>query len=110
MSNETKLTWGETPHDLPERWPKQDDGAPEAPALLAHLMEWNYEVDLLEQKLRSYGIPVFKVRGDYGTLGKVMFGFSGEGVDVFVPVSMLEDAENLLRPVEDADLNWEESN
>ena len=40
--DEPKLSWGKAPRDLPERWPKQDDGAPEAPAFLTHLIEWNY--------------------------------------------------------------------
>ncbi len=106
---ELKLTWGETPRDLPERWPKGSDGAPEAPALLAHRMEWNCEVDMLEQMLRAYDVPVLISGGNYGSLGKVVFGFSGEGVDLFVPASMLEDAQNLLKPVDDADLDTEAS-
>ena len=100
--DETKLTWGRTPRDLPERWPKQADGTPEAPAFLTHRMEWNYEVDLIEQMLRSYEIPVLVSRGNYGPLGKVVFGFSGEGVDLFVPAPLLEDAKALLEPAEDA--------
>lgn len=102
--DEPKLSWGEMPHDLPKRWPKQGDGAPEAPAFLTHLMEWNYEVDLLEQMLRSYDIPVLKARGNLGSLGTIVLGFSGEGVDLFVPASMLEDAQNLLEPVDEAEL------
>ncbi len=99
--DEAKLTWGETPRDLPERWPRQEDGTPEAPAFLTHRMEWNYEVDLIEQMLRAYDIPVLKMRGDYGSLGKIVFGFSGEGVDLFVPAPLLEDAQALLEPAEE---------
>ncbi|MBQ9647263.1 MAG: hypothetical protein IJV43_02740 [Oscillospiraceae bacterium] len=110
MADEPKLSWGETPRDLPERWPKQDDGMPEAPAFLTHLMEWNYEVDLLEQMLRAYDIPVLKARGNFGSLGKIVFGFSGEGVDLFVPASLLDDAQNLLRPVDEAELDAEFDN
>lgn len=98
--DEAKLTWGETPHDLPERWPRQADGTPEAPAFLTHRMEWNCEVDLIEQMLRAYDIPTLISRGNYGSLGKIVFGFSGEGVDIFVPAPLLEDAKALLEPAE----------
>lgn len=106
---EPNLSWGKTPNDLPERWPKRDDGTPEPPALLTHRMEWNYEVELLEQMLRAYDIPVLASRGNYGSLGKVVFGFSGEGVDLFVPAPLLEDAQNLLRPVDDTESDTEAS-
>ena len=108
--NEPKLSWGKTPHDLPERWPKQPDGTPEAPALLTHLLEWNCEVDLQEQLLRAYDIPVLKVRGNLGSLGSIVLGFSGEGVDLYVPDSMLEDAQALIKPVDDVDPEAEEAN
>ena len=64
-------------------------------------MEWNCEVDLIEQMLRAYDIPVLKMRGDYGSLGRIVFGFSGEGVDLFVPAPLLEDAQALLEPAEE---------
>ena len=108
--DEPKLSWGEAPHDLPERWPKRDDGTLEAPAFLAHLLEWNYEVDLLDQMLRAYDIPVLKARGNLGSLGTIVLGFSGEGVDLFVPESMLEDAQNRIKPVDEADLDTESDN
>ncbi len=98
-----KLSWGKTELDLPERWPKRSDGAPEAPALLAHLMEWNCEAGLTEQLLRAYDIPVLTARGNLGSLGTIVLGFSGEGVDLYVPESMLEDARNLTAPVDGAE-------
>ncbi len=99
--DEAKLTWGATPRDLPERWPRRADGTPEAPTFLTHRMEWNYEVELIGQMLRAYDIPVLISRGNYGSLGRIVFGFSGEGVDVFVPEPLLEDAKALLEPAEE---------
>ena len=32
MSDEVKLTWGKTEHDLLQRWPKSAAGKPEEPA------------------------------------------------------------------------------
>ena len=107
--NEPKLTWGKRERDLPERWPAQADGKPEPSAFLTHLMEWNYEVELLTRMLSDYGVPVLTERGNYGSLGKVVMGFSGEGVDLFVPASMLEDAQNLLKPVDDTELDMQAS-
>ena len=60
---------------------------------------------MLEQMLRSYDIPVLKARGDLGSLGTIVLGFSGEGVDLYVPASMLEDAKNLLEPVDESALD-----
>ena len=42
--------------------------------------------------LAGFGIPAFKS----GTLGKVIFGFAGRGVDLYVPQSRLEEAKALL--------------
>ena len=43
------------------------------------------------------------------TLGKVLFGTPSGGVGLYVPESMLEDARNLLAPVEESTRNEEES-
>ena len=104
-----QLSWGKTPDDLPELWPKRADGSPEPPAFLTHLLERNLETDLLERMLRSYGIPVLTSRGRFGSLAKLVTGFSGEGVDFFVPAPMLEDAKNLMLPAEDADIEMGET-
>jgi len=107
--NEPKLTWGKRERDLPSRWPRLPDGAPEEGAFLTHRLERNCEAELLEQLLRAYGIPVVTEHGNYGSLGKVVMGFSGEGVDFFVPASMLEDAQNLLTPVADTETDTQTS-
>ena len=105
MAGSVELSWGQAAKDLPERWPKASDGTPEKPALLTHLGDWNYEAELLTEKLRAYGIPVLRSFGDYGSLGKIVLGYSGSGVDLYVPAPVLEDAQNLLKPVDDADFN-----
>ena len=48
-------------------------------------------------------------KGPDGTLGKVLFGTPSGGVGLYVPESMLEDARNLLAPVEESTRNEEES-
>ena len=54
--------------------------------------------------LQAYGIPCLcKDRGD-GNFGRVIMGISGEGVDLYVPKSMLDDAKALCEEVNDEDL------
>ena len=53
--------------------------------------------------LAAYGIPCFKYYDLDGGAGKVINGFSGYGVSLYVPQSRLEEAQELLQaqPVED---------
>ncbi len=44
--------------------------------------------------LTAYGIPCFKYYDKEGGAGKVINGFSGFGVGLYVPASMAEDAQN----------------
>ena len=91
MKDET--SWGFRRGDLPEDWPKGPDGKPEEAALLiAAQSELGGGADVLVSMLAGFGIPAFKS----GTLGKVIFGFAGRGVDLYVPQSRLEEARALL--------------
>ena len=101
MSDEVKLTWGKTEHDLSERWPKNADGTPEQPAFLALVMDTNAEADMLCSMLRSYDIPVLRKYEGEGSLGKIVLGTPGSGTWLYVPSSMLEDAKNLIRPIDE---------
>ena len=104
-----KLSWGRRKNDLAERWPKKADGTPEKPVLLAESTEADNAADMTIEMLRAYGIPVMKQYPEEGALGKVIFGTPSCGVGLYVPESMLEDARNLLAPVEESTLNEEES-
>ena len=103
--DEPKLTWGKTPSDLSDRWPKTEAGELEAPAFLTSTVEADAQADLIVQMLRAYDIPVIKKYDKDGTLGKVVLGMSGYGVSLYVPQSMLEDAQNLLTPAEDSEID-----
>lgn len=100
--DEAKLTWGEAARDLMERWPKTADGSLEKAVFLTETLEAGAQADMLIEMLRAYGIPAARRYDKDGTLGKVMLGFSGYGVALYVPESMLEDAQNLLQPAPDA--------
>ena len=85
--------WGLRQSDLPEDWPNRPDGEPEQAALLiAAQSELGGGADVLVSMLNGCGIPAFKS----GTLGKVILGFAGRGVDIYVPRTMLEDAREIL--------------
>lgn len=85
-----------TGKNVAKDWPKNPDGAPENVAFLTHRTSVNYEDVMLINMLGAYGIPAIKEYPSNGTLGKVILGMSGNGADIYVPVSMLEDARLLL--------------
>ena len=101
MTDEVKLTWGKTEHDLSERWPKDAGGKNEQPAFLTRVMDTNAEADMLCSMLRAYGIPVLRKYEGEGSFGKVVLGTPGHGTGLYVPASMLEDAKNLIRPIDE---------
>ena len=51
---------------------------------------------ILTGVLDSCNIPYFKRFPHYGGFGNLMMGMSAEGVDIFVPETMLEEAKNIL--------------
>ena len=68
-----------------------------AGVLLQAVGVYQYLVCLLYTSLlTAYGIPCFKYYDKEGGAGKVINGFSGFGVGLYVPASMAEDAQNLL--------------
>jgi len=93
-----EATWKTGPSgaadDLP--WPDTSSGEPEEPALLTEMSDLGGQSQLLQSRLRAYVIPSFTRYPGGGTLGKVMLGFSGYGVQVFVPASRMEEACKLL--------------
>lgn len=88
---------------LYETWPRTAEGEPEEPVFLVHCSPLDMEADMTESMLNSFGIPcVRRMPGD-GAFGKLILGVSGNGVDIYVPKSMHEDAEVLLKGEPDDD-------
>lgn len=101
MDEYSKGTWSLGKNDLPDHWPKGPDGLPEHGAVLTRAQsELDGVADILISLLDSFGIPAIKA----GVQGKVIMGFAGLGVDIYVPESRLEEARTLLesQPAEDA--------
>ena len=90
--------WAMADKSLAERWPKGDDGQPEKAEKLTWQPELGGMADILLSMLEGCGIPAFKV----GTQGKVVLGFAGLGVEIYVPSSRLEEARALLEAPQEA--------
>lgn len=86
-----------------EAWPKGPDGEPEGPALLLNCSQLDMQAEMTRSMLGAYGIPSFSRYPGDGAFGKVMIGMSGSGVDIYVPKSRLEEAQELLKGVPDND-------
>lgn len=71
-------------------------GEPEEPAWLCNCINLNMGDELTINMLEAYGIPCLKIYPGDGDFGRLVLGMSGQGTDVFVPQSLLEDAKALL--------------
>jgi hypothetical protein len=92
MDEQATDFWARADRSLPARWPKDTDGRPERAEKLTLQSELDSMADITLSMLEAYGIPAFKT----GTQGKVIFGFAGLGVEIYVPSSRLEEARALL--------------
>ena len=88
--------WGLGHKSLSKRWPKDENGDEIAPAFFQHVGGSELDVEMAANLLEAYGIPVLRKPVLDGDLGKVILGYSGPGVDLFVPETMLEDAQNIV--------------
>lgn len=84
---------------LYERWPRDGQGSPETPALLCNRKNLDLGDELMVNMLEAYGIPCLKIYPGDGSFGKLILGMSGNGTDIYVPASMLEDAQALMAAI-----------
>ncbi len=91
-----KENWGRAlTGELYERWPKDENGEPEEPVLLGTAVNLNLFDELTVNMLEAYGIPCIRRYPGNGSFGKLILGMSGEGTEIYVPKSLLEDAAAL---------------
>ena len=101
---ENKSDWGRAMGEkLYDRWPKNAQGEPEIPALLCNCKSLDLGDELKINMLEAYGIPCLKIYPGDGSFGKLILGMSGQGVDIYVPQSMLEDAQALCEAQPEAE-------
>ncbi|MDR1130876.1 MAG: hypothetical protein LBL15_00460 [Oscillospiraceae bacterium] len=92
------------PGRLLEAWPKQDE-KPEAPAFLKHCTSVDMEDEMLIGLLSAYDIPSVRRYPANGGFGLVVLGMSGEGADIYVPASRLDEAAALIGGMSDDELH-----
>lgn len=98
MDNKEEIVWGrELSGELLQRWPKNEGGEPETPAFLCRCKTNDMSDKLRVNMLEAYGIPCLCIYPGDGSFGKVVLGMSGSGVDIYVPESLREDAEELCK-------------
>ena len=77
-------------------WPKTDDGETVPPAYLKHIHGGPLDMELTLNLLEAYGIPHVCEYPNNGLFGKLILGHPPGGMEVYVPETMLEDAQNIL--------------
>jgi hypothetical protein len=77
-------------------WPKKENGDMITPAFLMHAGGNPMDTEITISLLDAYGIPAVCTYPNDGEFGKLIIGYAGGGVDIFVPETMLEDAQNIL--------------
>ena len=77
-------------------WPLEENGEKVKAVLLKETFDSPAESDMVISMLAAYGIPCFKYYDKDGGAGKVINGFSGYGASLYVPQTMLEEAQNIL--------------
>ena len=97
MDEEKKLAWGHYLYgQVLEAWPRTAEGETEKPVFLCTRSSTDLSDQLTINMLKAYGIPSLSMERGEGSLGKVVLGIPGLGVDIYVPESLAEDARKLL--------------
>ena len=91
------MDWGlKKKKDDELQWPTDENGETIAPAYLTHIGGGPLDMELTLGLLTAYGIPHVCEYPNNGLFGKLILGHPPSGMEVFVPKTMLEDAQNLL--------------
>jgi len=98
MMKPAKTSWRlgfKKPDSSPE-WPLDESGARVKAAFLVNIAGTQVDYDMALSVLRAFNIPYACDFPGAGPFVKILTGFSGSGMDIYVPETMLEDAENVL--------------
>ena len=77
-------------------WPLDEKGEPIAPVYLMHIGGKPMDMEMTVGLLKAYGIPHVSEMPNNGAFGKLIMGFPPSGMELYVPETMLEDAQNIL--------------
>ena len=93
MGESFRMSWGKAQRGvLLDKWPKDGSGEPEEPVWLCRCNCLDLSDQLRMNMLEAYGIPCLRDYPGNGSFGKVVLGMSGQGTDIYVPESRLEEA------------------
>ena len=96
MEENPKIEWGRRiTGDLYKRWPRDEKGELIEPVFLTHCMNLDMSDEMTVNLLEAYGIPCLRQYPNDGDFGRLVLGVSGTGVDIYVPMTMYEDAVSL---------------
>ena len=102
MSNED---WGRAGAGLvSDRWPKDEEGRAEESAFLCTCGSVDLNDMLTVNMLEAYGIPCHSIDPGDGGFARVVMGMSGQGVDIYVPENLYDDAAALSKEEEHEEL------
>lgn len=82
--------------DKTPEWPTQENGDPVPPAFLTHIGGGPLNMELTLNLLNAYGIPYVCEYPNNGLFGKLIMGHPPGGMEVYVPETLAEDAQNVL--------------
>ena len=82
--------------DEKPEWPNNENGEPIPPAYLTHISGGPLDMELTLNLLEAYGIPHVCEYPNNGLFGKLIMGHPPSGMEVYVPETLLEDAQNIL--------------
>ena len=78
------------------RWPNDENGEAIPPAYLTYISGGPLDMELTLNLLEAYGIPHVCEYPNNGLFGKLILGHPPGGMEVYVPETMLLDAQDLL--------------
>ncbi len=81
---------------ITDKWPKEENGDPVAPVFLKHIGGSQMDIELTLSLLEAYGIPAVSQYPNNGAFGRVMIGHAGGGVDLYVPRTLVDEANDIL--------------
>ena len=89
------MSWNLGSKKMPD-WPNDEGGNPVPPVFLIHVRGGPLDMELTLNLLEAYGIPHVEKYPNDGLFGKLILGHAPLGMEVYVPETQLEDAQNIL--------------
>jgi len=77
-------------------WPTDDNGEPVKPALLMTVVGNQVDYEMTVSLLQSFAVPTIRDYPNDINNAKILLGYSGAGMNIYVPENMLELARELL--------------